>query len=246
MPTYAAPGVYVEEVPSSQKSLSAAATAIAAFVGFTQRAPDDDPLDPEGLKPRLVTSWSQFEQAYGGFENGCMLPLSVYGYFQNGGSIAYIVRIPNTAPAGQPATAELPSTDRALGHPLAITSVEPDAPLSIAIDPVDSGDDDSDGPAAFTLTVLEKGLPVEQFPDLTITPGDQNVEKVVNATSTKVKVKVHLDKGVDLSSLVDVLKPGRLSSWSRRRRSRFPSTARSFPAPRRLGRGSTVWPSPTT
>ena len=43
MPTYTAPGVYVEEVPSSQKVLSAAPTAIAAFVGFTQRAPDDDP-----------------------------------------------------------------------------------------------------------------------------------------------------------------------------------------------------------
>ena len=37
MPTYAAPGVYVEEVPSSQKVLTAAATAIAAFVGFTGR-----------------------------------------------------------------------------------------------------------------------------------------------------------------------------------------------------------------
>jgi phage tail sheath protein FI len=56
MPTYTAPGVYVEEVPSAQKSLSAAATAIAAFVGFTERAPTDDPTDPEGTKPRLVTS----------------------------------------------------------------------------------------------------------------------------------------------------------------------------------------------
>ena len=65
MPTYAAPGVYVEEVASSQKVLSAAPTAIAAFVGFTERAPSDDPNDPEGLAPRLVTSWTQFEQLYG-------------------------------------------------------------------------------------------------------------------------------------------------------------------------------------
>ena len=80
MPTYTAPGVYVEEVASSQKVLSPAATAIAAFVGFTERAPNDDPADPEGLAPRLVTSWSQYEQLYGGFAPGCMMPLSVYGY----------------------------------------------------------------------------------------------------------------------------------------------------------------------
>ncbi len=127
MPTYAAPGVYVEEVPSSQKSLSAAATAIAAFVGFTERAPTDDPSDPEGLTPRLVTSWTQFEELYGGFQNGCMLPLSVYGYFQNGGAVAYIVRIPNTSPSGEPSQVALPSADRALGNPMTVTSIDPDA-----------------------------------------------------------------------------------------------------------------------
>ena len=209
MPTYAAPGVYVEEVPSSQKSLSAAATAIAAFVGFTQQGPTDDPNDPEGLKPRLVTSWTQFEQLYGGFKNGYMLPLSVFGYFQNGGTIAYIVRIANTEPAGQPAVAALPAADRALGNPLSVSSVEPDAPLSVSIDQVDSGDDTSDdGPAPFNMTILDKGVPVEEYSDLTLTPGDNNVEKVVNGQSKRVKVKVDLDKGVDLSSMVDVLKPG--------------------------------------
>ena len=45
-----------------------------------------------------MTSWSQFENLYGGFTPGAILPLSVYGYFANGGSIAYIVRIPNTVP----------------------------------------------------------------------------------------------------------------------------------------------------
>ena len=39
MPTYTAPGVYVEEVASTQKVLSAAPTAVAAFVGFTERIP---------------------------------------------------------------------------------------------------------------------------------------------------------------------------------------------------------------
>ena len=96
MPTYTAPGVYVEEVVSTQKVLTAAPTAVAAFVGFTERFPTDDPRDPEGLAPRLVTSWTQFENLYGSFIAGAMLPLSVYAYFQNGGSIAYIVETEQT------------------------------------------------------------------------------------------------------------------------------------------------------
>jgi uncharacterized protein len=211
MPNYAAPGVYVEEVPSSQKSLTAAATAIAAFVGFTERAPDDDPTDPEGVKPRLVTSWTDFEKLYGSFKNGCMLPLSVYGYFQNGGSIAYIVRIPNTTPAGEPSQLSLPAADRALGRPLTVTSVEPDADIAVVIDLADDNgdtDEEIDGPNPFTMSVREGGKIVETYPDLTLTPGDTNAETVVNATSTRVRVKVNLAADVDLSNIVDVLKPG--------------------------------------
>jgi phage tail sheath protein FI len=209
MPTYTAPGVYVEEVPSSQKVLSAAPTAIAAFVGFTERAPDDDPNDPQGLAPRLVTSWSHFEALYGSFAPGCVLPLSVYGYFANGGSLAYICRIPHSEPAGQPARAALPAADRALGQPLQIESVEPDANIAIEVSTQDTGEAEQDGPAPFTLTVFQDGLPVETFPDLDFGSGDRNVKTVVNATSTKIKVDVKIDAGVDLASQLEVLKPGR-------------------------------------
>ena len=65
--TYLTPGVYVEEVPSGSATLAPGATAVAAFVGFTAKGPRDDPSDPLGQKPRLVTNWTQFEQLYGGF-----------------------------------------------------------------------------------------------------------------------------------------------------------------------------------
>ena len=209
MPTYTAPGVYVEEVPSSQKVLSAAPTAVAAFVGFTERAPNDDPNDPQGLAPRLVTSWSQFEALYGSFAPDCMLPLSVYGYFANGGSIAYICRVPHTDPSGKPSTLALPAADRALGEPLKIESVDPDANITVDIATEDPGADAADGPAPFTLTVLENGEPVEQFPNLEFGSGERNVKTVVNKTSTKIKVDLALDKGVDLGSQLELLKPGR-------------------------------------
>nr|WP_276957717.1 phage tail sheath subtilisin-like domain-containing protein [Ferrimicrobium acidiphilum] len=205
MPTYTAPGVYVEEVPSSQKSLSAAATAIAAFVGFTEVAPTDDPSDPEGTKPRLVTSWTQFEELYGGFVNGYMLPLSVYGYFQNGGSIAYIVRIPNTEPSNEPSTVALPAADRALGTPVTIESIDPGSPISVVIR---SAESDEEGPSPFDLDVVLNGTQVESFDNLTLSPGDRNIATVVNATSTKVKVKLDLKDDVDLANMIEVMKPG--------------------------------------
>ena len=210
MPTYTAPGVYVEEVPSSQKVLSAAPTAIAAFVGFTERAPTDDPNDPEGLSPRLVTSWNQFEELYGGFAPGCLLPLSVYGYFQNGGNVAYICRIPNAKPAGEPSRIALPAADRALGAPLLVTSIEPDADVTVVIETDDPGAaPEAEGPATFTIRVVEHGEEAETYSGLSLdAKAPNNAATVVNATSTRVKVEVTLDAKTDLSTALEVMKPG--------------------------------------
>lgn len=206
MPTYAAPGVYVEEMPSAQKSLTPAPTAIAAFVGFTERAPNDDPSDPEGTRPRLVTSWTQFEELYGSFTPGAMLPLSVYGFFQNGGTIAYIVRIPNTEPADAPSTASLPAADRALGSPVHVESLEQGAPLQVVVRTVDA---DADGPAPFDLDIVgPDGTTIESFTNLTLDDSERNVATVVNAASHTVRVRVDLADAVDLSSLLEVMRPG--------------------------------------
>jgi phage tail sheath protein FI len=93
-----------------------------------------------------------------------------------------------------------------------VTSVEPDAEIAIAIEQYDAGDDGDadapDGPAPFTLHVVEKGEVVESYPNLTLDSSARNAAKVVNATSTRVKVEVTLDAKTDLSSMLDVLKPG--------------------------------------
>ncbi|NLF04713.1 MAG: phage tail sheath family protein [Actinomycetales bacterium] len=206
MPTYTAPGVYVEEIPSSQKVLTSAPTAVTAFVGFTASAPTDDPNDPQGLAPRLVTSWTQFESLYGGFVEGAMLPLAVHGYFLNGGTQAYIVRVPNAEPAGEPARAALPAADRALGLPVRVESVEPDADIAIQVTPDDVADD-AEGAAPFTITIIEDGEAVETYEGLTL-DGDRSVASVVNATSTRVKIEVDLAEDVDLSAQLDLLRPG--------------------------------------
>ena len=74
MPTYTAPGVYVEEVPSSQKVLSAAPTAIAAFVGFTERAPADDPNDPNGRARSVSLRKDELESRFPGLLDSVLDP----------------------------------------------------------------------------------------------------------------------------------------------------------------------------
>lgn len=193
MPSYLSPGVYVEEVPSGSASLSAGATAIPAFVGFTAKAPTDDPSDPDGVKPRLVANWTQFVDLFGSFTNDAMLPLSVYGWFNNGGGVCYVTRIPNSTPAEESGSRALPAADKALGSPIEVSTVEPNADITVDITPEPSAGDDDDAAPTFTLTVTQGDTDVESFGGLTLTPGDRNVESVVNAESAKIKVETVAD-----------------------------------------------------
>ena len=99
MPEYLSPGVYVEEVDRGPKPIEGVGTAMAAFVGFTEKAEMvrevDGELVVENLldRPQLVTNWTQFVERYGGFVSGVNLPQSVYGYFTNGGSRCYVVSV---------------------------------------------------------------------------------------------------------------------------------------------------------
>ena len=68
--TYLTPGVYVEEVPSGSATLSAGATAVAAFVGFTAKAPKDDPDRSRRAEAPSRHELAQFEELYGGFVPG--------------------------------------------------------------------------------------------------------------------------------------------------------------------------------
>ena len=99
MPEYLSPGVYVEEVDRGPKPIEGVGTAMAAFVGFTEKAEYarevDNELVVEDLlnRPQLVTNWTQFVERFGSFVPGVNLPQSVYGYFTNGGSRCYVVSV---------------------------------------------------------------------------------------------------------------------------------------------------------
>lgn len=89
MAEYLRPDVYVHEVSSGEKPIQATSTSTGAFIGLTARGPVNEPT--------LVTSWTEFVNKFAGglstpFIKEGDLPNAVYGFFQNGGSRAYIVR----------------------------------------------------------------------------------------------------------------------------------------------------------
>ncbi|MDX6331384.1 MAG: uncharacterized protein QOI83_3767, partial [Streptomycetaceae bacterium] len=85
MPSYLSPGVYVEEVASGSRPIEGVGTSVAAFVGLAPTGPLNEPT--------LVTNWSQYVASFGEFTDGYFLAHSVYGFFNNGGSAAYVVRV---------------------------------------------------------------------------------------------------------------------------------------------------------
>jgi Bacteriophage tail sheath protein len=91
MPEYLSPGVYVEEVDTGSKPIEGVGTAMAAFVGYAPRGPFHT--------PELITNWTQFCERFGDVNGspympGTYLAHSVYGYFNNGGTRCYVVRVP--------------------------------------------------------------------------------------------------------------------------------------------------------
>ena len=105
MGVYMRPDVYVERVGSGAEPIKAQGTAVAGFVGIARRG--------EIGKAVLVTSWTDFIDKFArGLDTPFMvnsdLAYAVYGYFQNGGGLAYIVRV--ASPNAQKASVTVPTS----------------------------------------------------------------------------------------------------------------------------------------
>ena len=88
MPFYAAPGVYVEEVPHGPMPIGAVGTSVVGFVGS---APDREARPGEAVP---VNSWSGFLRTFaGGSQPSTALSNAVFGFFENGGGRCYVVNV---------------------------------------------------------------------------------------------------------------------------------------------------------
>src|SRR4051794_24983459 len=164
MPTYLTPGVYVEEVPSSSKPIEGVGTSIAAFVGLAPGGPVNTPM--------RISNWTQFATIYGDpvntdngpFMEGAYLAHSVYGFFQNGGALCWIVRVGNDTNGSTPRAALPTAPDTAVEAYQAVAKEGVKDPVKVEIipDPAPVDPAAKDGGADLTYTVVVSAGPKEE------------------------------------------------------------------------------------
>jgi uncharacterized protein len=207
MPTYLTPGVYVEEVSSGNKPIEGVATAVAAFVGLAPGGPVDVPMQ--------ISNWSQFARIYadpsnpdnGPFMEGAYLAHAVYGYFMNGGSLCWVVRVGADGDGKASAVAALPAaTDTSVEALRAIALGSAPGPVEVEI-VQEEQPPGGDAPAEPTYNVIvTSGTEREEFPGVSLKKGRTYIATKVNATSKLIKIE---DTG---AALPDVrIAPGKYS-----------------------------------
>jgi phage tail sheath protein FI len=82
------PGVYIEENPASQRTITGVSTSITAFIGRTATGPSG--TDEGGT---IIKSFAEYEQMFGELSLNSSASYAVRDFFLNGGTSAVIVRL---------------------------------------------------------------------------------------------------------------------------------------------------------
>jgi phage tail sheath protein FI len=183
MPNYLSPGVYVEEVSGGSRPIEGVGTSVAAFVGFAEQGPIDEPI--------LVTNWTQFTQTFGDFIEGSYLAHAVYGFFLNGGGVAYVVRIgggngevESTTPV---AKAELPAGPDGSKPAFVVHAIEAGpAGDNITVEVKEASEP---APDTFKLIVKQDGQTKETIDGLSAKRGPNYVVTAVKQQSKLITVE---------------------------------------------------------
>jgi phage tail sheath protein FI len=181
------PGVYIEELPSSVRTIVAVSTSVTAFVGTARHGPAQTPV--------TLSSFADFERRFGSLTSDNVLGHAVQQFFLNGGAIAIVVRV-----VGQHAATASVSIDGPNGPALEVTATEPGAfgnGLQVVVDY-----ETADPEKAFNLRVSDATTSVnETFRNLTISPTDARyAPHVVNSGSRFITVSVPEGAGLPLAS----------------------------------------------
>ncbi|GII88917.1 tail protein [Sphaerisporangium siamense] len=171
-PTY--PGVYIEELPSTVRTITGVSTSVTAFVGYTPRGPVNTPV--------TLTGFADYERRFGGLAASSLLSYAVRQFFLKGGATAIVVRLASGAAS---ASAVIPGAGD--GGSLTVSAREQGAwadSLRVAIDPAGEG--------AFDLRVFgPSGAVRETYAGLSLDPESPRfAESVVGQSSGMVTLKV--------------------------------------------------------
>jgi uncharacterized protein len=187
MPTYLTPGVYVEEVPSTSKPIEGVGTSIAAFVGLAPGGPVNTPM--------RISNWTQFAKLFGDpnepengpFMGGAYLAHSVYGFFQNGGSLCWVVRVGAPENGGARPQAALPAAaDKGVEtyRAQALEGVDGGLKVEIAEEP-----STEEGGGTYKLVIDAGSAGKEEFEGLTLKKGRNNLATKINSASKLIKIE---------------------------------------------------------
>jgi phage tail sheath protein FI len=163
-PTY--PGVYIQELPSAVHPITGVATSIGAFVGYTARGIDN--------RAEQIFSFADYERLFGGLASDSELSYAVQQFFTNGGTQAYVVRVPRSGAKGAQVVFN------SLTFTALSSGIWADGKLLLDVDY--NGVDRVTDPTALNLTVtsLVDGT-VESFPNLSLKNSFNNyIANVVN------------------------------------------------------------------
>src|SRR5262245_25304165 len=187
MPTYLTPGVYVEEVPSTSKPIEGVGTSIAAFVGLAPGGPVNTPM--------RISNWTQFAKLFGDpgepengpFMEGAYLAHSVFGFFQNGGSVCWVVRVgaPENG-ASRPVAALPAAADKAVETYRAQALEGVDGGVKVEISEEPSAEE---GGGTYKLVVDAGSAGKEEYEGLTLKKGRNNLATKVNSASKLIKIE---------------------------------------------------------
>ena len=168
--SYTYPGVYIQELPSPVHAITGVGTSIAAFVGYTPAGIDN--------RAQVIFSFADFERLFGGLASDSELSYAVQQFYLNGGSQAYVVRVPKDGAKAASVSFDgltftaLSSGTWADGNLLVDVDVQ-----NLNLTAAPSGD-----PLAFNLTITDLAHQItESFPAVTLTSTAMNyVGTVVN------------------------------------------------------------------
>jgi phage tail sheath protein FI len=189
--TYLTPGVYVEEIPSANKPLEGVSTSVAAFIGLAPGGPVNTPM--------RISNWGQFAAIFGDPENpdagpfmaDAYLAHSVYGFFMNGGSLCWVIRIGADDNGGAPARAALPAAGDASVESLnavALPGVDGTVTVSLEEEEGPAGDAAQKPEDKTYRLVVTAGDQKEEYDGLSM-KGRSNLRTKVNAASKLIKIE---------------------------------------------------------
>ena len=188
-PTY--PGIYIEELPSSAHSITAAPTSVTVFVGYTHPFKTNSANWGKAVE---IFSFTDYEREFGGlYTSGVIeshVAYAVNQFFLNGGAVAYVVALQPTSyydssgtnrGSVQAATLQI----GAIG--MTITGLEPIdlIPMTVTVNNIQTTSTAGDT-ADLTISYGSRG---ETFRKVNLVQGDPNyIETRVNGISQLITV----------------------------------------------------------